>query len=321
MKTSDKILKPLDYIFVLRPTLFFPVWTVFLSGFFVQQKFGTSVAGSNDHTLVLGHLHHTYFWVGLSLTFLMGAVFILNQIEDRVTDHQNRKLFLIAHGHLTPKAAAIEAAILIVPSLIFAFVFAPLMGLLFLALLLFTGLIYSHKPFSWKDKPLLGLLTNILGAYLIFIGGWIVAGKVNRNLMVHALPYAAAVAAVYLYTTLPDLEGDAASKKVTFGVKYGFNATVYCGLLFETLSVIAAYMLNDEIIFYPAFFSWPFFMWAAIKLKPRDVIRAIKYPILLLSLTVCIKLPNYFFLLVGVYFISKVYYKLRFGLDYPNMAA
>lgn len=313
------LLKPLDYIFVLRPTLFLPVWTVFLAGFFVQQKFGVAATIGTAYNEASTSQSKNLLLVGLFLTLLMGAVFILNQIKDRNTDQKNQKLFLIAHNHLTPKAALIEALVLIAAAVVFAFNFSTNMGCLFLIILGTTGILYSFKPFSWKDRPFLGLLTNITGAFLIFGGGWIIDGALTQRLLLHALPYACAVAAVYLFTTLPDVEGDASSEKVTFGVKYGFKATIYFGLFFEIIALISSLKLNDEIIFYPAFFSLPFFIWAAVTLRIREVLRAIKYSILLLSLTVCIKLPLYLLILAGVFFSSKIYYKLRFGMDYPSL--
>lgn len=311
----NRLLKPFDYVFVLRPTLFFPVWTVFLAGFFVQRKFGDPDQGKD------------FLIIGLLLTLLMGAVFILNQIRDRHTDQQNRKLFLIAHGHLTPKAALTEAIILITFSIGGAFGSSLHIGILFLIILLVTGIFYSFEPFSWKDKPITGLFANILGAFFIFGGGWIVRGSLTQEILVHAFPYACAVAAVYLYTTLLDVEGDASSEKVTFGVKYGLKATIYLGLFFEILALITAFRLNDEIIFYPAFFSLPVFIWAVVKLNIKDVIRAIKYPILLLSITIWIEWVViysehvFLFIIVGVYITSKIYYKLRFGINYPSLTA
>ena len=316
----NRLLRLFDYIFVLRPTLFFPVWTVFLAGFFVQRKFGVTATNSPINYATSKYQGKDFLMVGLLLTLLMGAVFILNQIRDRHTDQQNRKLFLIAHGHLTPKAALIEAIILITFSIGLAFIFSLHMGILFFIILLVTGIFYSFEPFSWKDKPITGLGANILGAFFIFGGGWIVHGSLKQEILIHAFPYACAVAAVYLYTTLLDVEGDASSEKLTFGVKYGLKATIYLGLFFEILALITAFRLNDEIIFYPAFFSLPFFIWAAVKFNIKDVIRAVKYPILLLSLTICIKLPQYFFVLAGVYIISKIYYKLRFGINYPSLS-
>lgn len=313
-----RLLKQLDYIFVLRPTLFFPVWTVFLAGFFVQQKFGVAATHATNHSTSHATLNSNALWIGVALTLLMGAVFVLNQIRDRFTDHQNRKLFLIAHGHLSPKAAFIESLILIAASFVLAFLFSSaVMDLLFLVIFVITGLLYSFKPFSWKDKPIMGMVTNIAGAFLIFAVGWTLKGTLSLEMLLHAVPYASAVAAVYLYTTLPDIEGDQSSEKMTFAVKYGTKATVYAGLAFEIFSLVTAYILDDPVIFYPAFFSLPFFIWAALKLDMKDVLRAVKYPILFLALAVCVDVPKFFILLVAVYFLSKLYYRFRFGINYP----
>jgi 4-hydroxybenzoate polyprenyltransferase len=286
-----------------------------MAGFYTQQK----TAGVTVPQKV-------FVWVGLFLTLLMGAVFILNQIQDRHSDSRNDKLFLIAHGHLTPKSAFIEAAGLVFISLGLAFAASLNMGLLFFLILLLTGYFYSFSPFNWKDRPILGLLSNALGALLIFIAGWLVQGSVSVHASVKSVPYVCAVAAVYLLTTLPDLKGDASTDKITFGVKYGIANTVYLSTGLVVLSSVFGYIFKDELIFYPAFFSLPFFIWAAVQLKMEDISRAIKYPILLLAMTISIKWRltfseyTFFLLLVGVYFFSKFYYKFRFGVDYPSLS-
>ena len=327
-----QLFKPLDYFFVLRPTLFYPVWTVFLAGFFVQNKYGVAANNSAASHHFLGTNGIAFIWVGLFLTMLMGAVFILNQIMDRKTDNKNQKLFLIAHGYLTHKSAFIESAALIAIAVIFAFIFSIKMGFLFLGILILTGWLYSFEPFKLKDRPLFGLVANGLGALLIFFGGWMIRGVLTQESIIYSIPYVCSVAAVYLLTTLPDVEGDASTQKQTFGVKFGFKTTVYFALFFEVVALVLSFFSKDELMFYPALFSLPFFIWASITLKMIEVQRAVKYSILLLTFTICVKWITiysnaafsfkyaYFFLLMGVYFLSKIYYKVRFGLTYPSLS-
>ncbi len=104
----NKFLKPLDYIFVLRPTSFFSVWTIFLAGFFVQNKFGVAATPSSNGELIISNGQSDFLWVGLFLTLLIGAVFILNQIKDRPSG-DNTNLTLIGQEHLTPKFAFFQA--------------------------------------------------------------------------------------------------------------------------------------------------------------------------------------------------------------------
>ena len=125
-----KLLHLFDYVFVLRPTLFLPVWTIFFAGFFVQNKF--SLAATNDAVTALNGSTTglpSFVTVAFALTLLMGAVFILNQIMDRRSDSKNKKLFLVAQGHITPKAAFVEAVTLIVLGLGLGFAFSPAGGL------------------------------------------------------------------------------------------------------------------------------------------------------------------------------------------------
>jgi 1,4-dihydroxy-2-naphthoate octaprenyltransferase len=313
---SDRIVKLFDYVFVLRPTLFFPVWTVYAAGYFAFQHF--SLAGKNG--AAAAHDGTALHLMGF-LTLLMGGVFILSQLCDVATDMRNHKLFLIAHRHLSPHAAWIEMILLCALAVSAAFFYGVELGGLFVAILLLTGILYSVSPFQWKDRPLLGLLANASGALLVFTAGWWSA-QIEWQLPVrHALPYMLAVAAVYLYTTLLDVDGDASAQKMTFGVRYGLRATAITGCVLELGALISAWWLDDPVILYPALGAAPFFCWAAIKQRLADVSRAIKFPILFLALAICVKAWPYFFLLAFVFYFSRWYYRRRFGLKYPSLAA
>lgn len=313
---SDRIVKLFDYVFVLRPTLFFPVWTVYAAGYFAFHRF--SFAGNNGAAPILNTTALSLMgW----LTLLTGGAFILNQLCDVATDARNHKLFLIAHRHISPRAAWLEMILLSGMAVASAFFYGAELGGLFIAIFLLTGILYSAAPFQWKDRPLLGLLANALGALLIFAAGWWSVQIEWQLPLQHALPYMLAVAAVYLYTTLLDVDGDADAQKMTFGVRYGRRATVIAGCAVELGALAAAWWLEDPIILYPALGAAPFFCWAAINQRLTDVSRAIKFPILFLALAICVKAWPYFFLLALVFYLSRWYYRRRFGLKYPSLAA
>jgi 4-hydroxybenzoate polyprenyltransferase len=312
----NRIVKFFDYIFVLRPTLFSPVWTVYAAGYFAFHRF----SGSGQNGAAPG-LDSTALSLLLVLTLLMGGVFILNQLCDVATDARNHKLFLIAHRHISPRAAWAEMILLCTIAVGVAFFYGAEWGGLFVAIFLLTGILYSVAPFQWKDRPLPGLLANALGALLIFTAGWW-SVQIEWQLPVqHALPYMLAVAAVYLYTTLLDVDGDASTQKMTFGVRYGRRATVIAGCVLELGALVSAWWLKDPVILYPALGAAPFFLWAAISQRLADVSRAIKFPIVFLALAICIKVWQYFLLLAFVFFFSRWYYRRRFGLKYPSLAA
>jgi 4-hydroxybenzoate polyprenyltransferase len=305
-----------DYVFVLRPTLFFPVWTVYAAGYFAYHRFAP--AGMNGATTGMAW---DSIWLLAFLTLLMGSAYILNQICDRETDARNHKLFLIAQQHIPLPAAWVEMVVLAVTGLAAAVWHSAAMAVLFSVIFLCTGIFYSVAPFQWKDHPFLGLFANACGAVLIFTAGWWSVETDSLLALRHALPYALAVAAVYLYTTLLDVDGDAGTNKLTFGVRFGWRATVYAGAILEWSAIFAAFWVRDPIILYPALVASPFFFWASLKQRRCDVSRAIKLPILFLALAICVKVWQYLLVLACVFFFSKWYYQQRFGLKYPSLRA
>lgn len=311
-------MKYLDYIFVLRPTLFFPVWTVFLAGYHANLLFDpkNNLAGSETIATM-----NNPILAAVLLTLLMGAVFIFNQIADIQSDKKNQKLFFLANGIIKKNAAVLEGVLLTIISIGAAFLLDYKLGCIFITVFILTGIIYNFKPFIWKDKPILGIVVNFGGGWSVAACGWIAAGTSSWWFMVYAIPYAIGLVAVYLLTTLPDIDGDKATSKITFGVKYGQQATTYLAVAFEFAAVVFSYLLKDYILFLPALVSFPLFFIAAVSQKMEDIFRAIKFTVLLASLAVCVKYPIYFLVILGTFYFSKWYYRRRFGLEYPRFAA
>ena len=310
-----QLLKPLDYVFVLRPFFMYAVWALFLAGFYSQSKFSQNNPNEATNHSLFTNVDNILL-VGIFLTCLMGAVFILNQIMDR--DKKVTALpRLIATGFLTPKSAFIEAIVLVTPALIFGFYFSIWIGVLFLVILLFMGIFYNFAPFKWKDKPIVALLMSFLSSFLIFSIGWMLRGQFSINLAIQAIPYAFLIAATYLLFSSTE-SGEEASEQTTFAAKFGLQRTLVIALIFEIIALVSAFLLKEELAFYPALFSLAVFIWVLIKSNRTEIVRAVKYPVFLLAAAVCIKWLithqgyNFFFFLVGVYLVSKLYYNFRF---------
>ena len=47
IKIPEKYVKPLDYFFILRPSLFFPIWIIVLAGYAALNLFNQDVAWWN----------------------------------------------------------------------------------------------------------------------------------------------------------------------------------------------------------------------------------------------------------------------------------
>ncbi len=309
----NNFVKLFDYFFVLRPTLFFPVWTVYLANYQRNLIFdeATPQAAETFNPVIIGAL----------LTMLMGSAFIINQIKDIVSDQKNNKLFIIADGYIKKWKAIIEAIVLLSVSLIAAFFLDYRIGIIFCCVFFVTGILYNVKPFEWKDKPFLGIVANFLGGITVACVGCISSGLTDWEFLLKTIPYGLGLLAVFFLTTLADIEGDAEAGKITIGVKYGFAISIFLALIFEILTVAMSFYLKEFILFFPALLSLPLFVTTAITQKLDDALRTVKFSVLFTSIAVCIKFPYYFVLIVAIFYLSKWYYKKRFNIDYPKFAA
>ncbi|HEX9934180.1 MAG TPA: UbiA family prenyltransferase [bacterium] len=297
----------LDYVFLLRPTLFYPVWTFYLAGFWSGCR---SSGARPSFAFLLASLS--------ALTALLGGVYILNQIEDRKTDRANGKLFLLANGIVPARTAVLEAVLLVSAGLLVCTFLQFRLGLLAAAIFLFTGIFYNYTPFTWKDKPIAGLATNVIGGVLIYAAGWHSAGG-RVWLPPESSAYACAVAAAYLCTALPDIRGDRRTGKVTFPVRWGVRYTVIWSMVFEVMSALASLWFRNWILFIPAALALPFFVRAALSRSVPDSVRAAKLSIAGLAAAVSVVYPLTVVPLLGVYGLSKFYYRKRFDFDYPSL--
>jgi 4-hydroxybenzoate polyprenyltransferase len=293
-----------DYLFFLRPILHPPVWTIAILGFF-----RISTATANISLIYL-------------LLFSSSAAswaYIVNQITDIESDRLNNKLHFLPQGIISIKAAYTMAGLAFTITLLGAFFMGRLIGILF-TVGLALGYIYSGKPFYGKNRPIISVLCNgIAHGILPFLAGYIGAGGMLQAGFVNSIPYFFAVAAVFIGTTIPDIGGDRRIGKITPGVAFGVRASIIIMTLCLTVSLILAIILTDKFLIVVAAFSMPFYIAAIINQSERRVLMAIKISILLLSIAACIKFWPYALILAGLFAITRLYYRKRFGLAYPSL--
>jgi len=311
--------KPFDYIFLLRPVLFYPVWTVFLAGAVsvhgASQGYGWPQfkIGAPDGSW------GNFWWALVSYSLLMGTVFILNQLTDIGSDKQNSKLFLIADGHISTETAVWEGVIILVVSFLISLKTSGWFVLVWFFSFLILGVVYSLPPFLWKDRPIEGLTVNLFGGMTTFFAGWLSVGNPSGAMVFCSLPYIFAVGSVYFLTTVLDANGDLHSHKITFAVRYGKQATIRMAILFDSIAIILGFLTHDWIVFIPALVSYFLFVFLIFKSNDLWLNRITRLPILLLTLMVAFYFPIYFIGIFGIFFVSKWYYHVRFGLNYPSL--
>ncbi len=299
-------LKTLDHLFLMRPMLMPPVWTITILGFGQSQR---QVPGS-DWTVLL--------YPVAVFTLLTGAVYVQNQVYDVESDRANRKLFLLGDGYISIKTASWQALLCYSTAAVLAFAHSTWFGWLMVVALI-LGNQYNIKPLRLKDRPVGGLLYNVV-VYggLTFVTGWMSAEVPREGMWISTVPYCFGVAAIYLNTTLPDIDGDRAARKMTIGVKYGFTVTAGAASVLLAGAVATGWVTGDPYIAVPSAMALPLFVKMAFTGRMEDVARATKIGVLLLALAAVVVCPPYLVLLMVLFFGSKPYYRFRFGITYPS---
>uniref|UniRef100_A0A7V0Z7M8 Prenyltransferase n=1 Tax=candidate division WOR-3 bacterium TaxID=2052148 RepID=A0A7V0Z7M8_UNCW3 len=295
-----------DYIFLTRPILLIPVWAFFLLGNFW--------AGGKKFQF------NKTFYVGLVVyTFLLVVLYVLNQIADKDSDRINQKHLLIAEGYVTVR----QAYLVIIISLIVSFgfsVFLPLSIIIFMCISFIFGILYSFVPFKLKAVPFADFLINGIGyGFLNFTLGWLTLKPFSKETVIHSLPYIFAVSAIFVNTTILDIEGDRKFNYITTGVLLGVKNTALLALFLIICSIISGLYNVDYICLIPAVVSLPLFFLAALKGETKYIQLSIRVGGPLLILITGIVFPYFLILSLIIFIFLRIYYRKKFGISYPSL--
>ena len=303
---------PADYVFLLRPMILVPVWTFFLLG----ARHGAAAAGIPvDTGRCLAGL--------ASFTALLGAIYVVNQIADRAVDRAAGKLFLLSHGIITVRAAWIEAALLVAASFGVAVALLPPLFTGILAASLALGAAYSLEPVRLKRRPALDVLANAVGnGALNTLAGWTALGAPLDGWWT-LLPYPLAVASVHLATTIADIGADAGMGLKTSGVALGAARGLVTAAALMGGAAVAASLARNHVALAASLLSLPFFLIPARSVtspaRSAGALLPAKTATLLFSAVAGYLFPPYLPVLAAVILLPRLYYRRRFGIDYPSL--
>ncbi len=300
-----------DYFFLMRPILFIPLWApIFLA----------YAACAQGETFSFNFLLPLRFWlIFASYTLLMGAVYIVNQIEDRDSDLINNKLFLIPRGIISIKTAWIEATALIVASATIAIITQDMAFYFVWLVSLLLGLAYSLPPFKLKSRPFADVLANTIGyGLLAYISGWISIKDFSITTLWYSLPLFFFVLAVFLNTTIPDIKGDKASGEITTGVFLGQRTTTIVSAISMFYAFVFAFIIMDIFILIASTVGLILFIIAIF--DDSDFMPKVSYRIssFLFVLLVALKFPIFLGICILDVVLLRVYYTKRFNINYPT---
>jgi len=296
---------PLDWIFILRPVLHPPVWTIIILGYFAAMS---SFPVTRLIVIML---------IGSAAA---GFAYIINQITDIESDRLNNKNLLLPAGIFSIKSAAICAAILAVISIILAITIGWEVCIITCVLLL-MAYFYSGKPFYLKNRPVASTAMNAVGhGSLFYMLGYTGAGGGFSVGALLSTPYFFAVAAVFIGTTLPDIKGDALSGKRTPGVVLGTKISINLMNALVATALILALILGDYPMAFICVLSLPFYIYAGLKSSLNSAVLAARISVLFLSLAAAVSFLWYLLLLSLLFVTARLYYRKRFAIDYPSLS-
>jgi 4-hydroxybenzoate polyprenyltransferase len=310
--TAPRSLRPFDYVFLTRPTSLLPLWTFLLAG----ARAAAAAAGKRLPVLLPPRD------VGIALlamTSVLAGGFILNQIRDADADRLNRKCFLIPEGVVSLRAAWIETVALWA----IAFALAPALPGRFVWVLLASALLavtYSAPPVRAKARFPLDLVWNAVGfGFLATAAGWnAVAPPTSVTLLLGAC-YGLATAGVIASTTIPDIPGDARLSVKTAGVVLGEARTSVLAIALVASAAVLGGVARDSLGFFAPVLSLPLLLRAHVTGARPDRIAANQVAVAVFAVVVGVRLPYLLALFAIVYVGSRLYYRARFGLTYPEV--
>jgi len=313
-----KLIKVLsDCLFLFRPTLMIPVWTILMLGWITGAKHELFAMGNSE------------FWILFAaFTAVVGYIYILNQIADIDGDRKNGKLFILPGGHLPVSLAWILALLSATIGILLAVLFLDAVSVILLSVGIILGWLYSFGP-TLKDRPWGGLWGNWLGHGVItYLVGWYGANygcsyeELAKGIF-YSLCAGFANGAVYLTSTIPDVSGDIEVGKRTFAVEFGAKRTAQMAAIFCTISALLSLTLpfHGWVMIAPAVMSTILFWQFALKSESAHSFVTFRWPVLFLSAMTTFYIPLYAILVLVVVGISHIYYKKRFNLIYPSFTS
>ena len=299
-------MKALDFIFAARPMLLLPVWSIYL---ITYNTLKGDKSFSPDALLILA-----------ALSLMYAGAYYLNQIHDYRSDLINKKLGFLQREIISRKGMVAAFDIVSLAALVIAFVHDYITGVVFVAIFV-LGYLYSAPPPRFKDRPISGLLANAAAYGVLLplaVPGFL--EEIDDTGLMLLIYFFTTVAAGYMLTIIPDKEGDKKTGKTTLAVYFGDRTIIIIGFLFLGLSLIPALIMKHYPLVGVSLISMILFLTAAVLRKIPIVLFACKFPILMMSLLAGWYCPGYIIFLLALIILTRIYYKKRFGIEYPRLS-
>ena len=313
------VVRFLDLLFLTRPILLVPVWGFCAFGYWHGRNGELDSLYSFWKSTPL----FVYFYIFI-FSLSVGSVYILNQIADIKVDKKNGGLPLLASGITTKKVAWTGAITLFAISSLLPIVTGHTTLSLFAIFSVTLGFLYSFKPMSFSGKPVLDFISNAIGYGTIAFGaGWYLSrGTGEISILTFAsksLPYVLLMCAGSISSTLPDREGDLLEGKNTTAVVFGNRNSNLLATLILITSLIYSIFYFDPIALICT--SIPLPIYIGFIFRPNTILMESTYKIggALCIICACSILPLLLPAGMLVFFLTRLYFRLRHHVIYPSL--
>ena len=313
-----KIVPLLDVIMIARLSYFFGVWAMVCIGMYIGDLINNSV-DINSTTL---SIPTSILFLGIS--FICASIFIANQIYDLEVDKINNKAKIIDNFITIDFSKKILFFLLPIGFLLIIFIDFLVFLPMFL-LYLICGMLFTNQNFNFKQNIFMNFLFYIALAFLLILSGLIYSRNDMSIISLFSLSlkfiflFLLIYGAVVLAINILDQEGDRQSNRITIPQNIGIRFTSIIAFLLCLFSFFIGLYLKEPLSVVCSISSIPFFLYLIFRGKEKDVIRSIRYPILLINFYLFMIYPLLFYPIVITYYISKYYYWHRFSLHYPTL--
>ncbi|MFH1502912.1 MAG: UbiA family prenyltransferase [Candidatus Eisenbacteria bacterium] len=304
-------LRPLDYVFLARPPSLVPLWVFQFAGAWAAARaHGTPFPPFGAPPAVL--------LGALSMTLLLSGCFVLNQIFDVESDRANRKLFYLADGLISMRAAWLELGVLWAAAAATA-LFLPASFRWVLVVSFILSVTYSAPPVRAKARTPLDLLWNGLGFGLAgYAAGWTSASALAPGWWWAGVSYGLSVAGVIASTTIPDIQGDMAAGLRTTGAVLGARRTSALTMALLLAGAAVGWLSRDVLGLFGPLLALPLMIRAHRSLTRPDRVMADQVAVAVFAVIAGVRVPLLLLLLGAVYFGTRAYYRARFGMAFPG---
>ena len=192
-------------------------------------------------------------------------------------------------------------------------------------LYLICGVLFTNKNLKFKQNIFLNFLFYMILALFLILSGitYSRSGMSIINLFAISIkyltPFLLLYGAVVLAVNILDQEGDRLSNRCTIPQNIGVRFTSIIAFLMCFLSFLIGLYIEEPLSVVCSISSVPFFLFLIFRGKEKDIVRAVRYPILLVNFYIFMIFPLLLYPIVITFYLSKYYYWHRFSLHYPTL--